>query len=84
VATVILVALVVVALVVVAYVAAALFITATAPTRTPERSVWCVVCGRELPVSEAVVVAEVPDDEDEREMVGGTVCIVEYCPEHAP
>lgn len=45
---------------------------------------WCVVCGREVPVSRAVVVAEVPDDEDEREMVGGTVCIVEFCPEHAP
>ena len=52
--------------------------------RTPERTVWCVECGRELPVSGAVVVAEVPDDEDEREIVGGTVCIAEYCPEHAP
>lgn len=52
--------------------------------RAPERTVWCVECGRELPVSRAVVVAEVPDDVDEREMVGGTVCIVEFCPEHAP
>lgn len=46
---------------------------------------WCVECGRELPVSRAVVVAEVPDDDEEREMrAGGTACIAEYCPEHAP
>lgn len=46
---------------------------------------WCQVCGRELPVSRAVVVAEVPDDAEEREMRGGgTVMLAEYCPEHAP
>lgn len=50
----------------------------------PERTVWCVECGRELPVSRAVVVADVPDDEDERDMLGGTACIVEFCPDHAP
>ncbi len=52
--------------------------------RWPERTVWCVECGREMPVSQAVVVAEVPDDEDERDMLGGTACVVEFCPEHAP
>lgn len=53
--------------------------------RTPERTVWCVVCGRELPVSRAVVVAEVPDDDEALGIGGGgTVCIAEFCPEHAP
>lgn len=46
---------------------------------------WCVVCGRELPVSRAVVVAEVPDDDEALGIGGGgTVCIAEFCPEHAP
>lgn len=44
---------------------------------------WCVECGRVLPVSEAVVVADTFDD-DEQAFGGGTVCIAEYCPEHAP
>lgn len=49
-----------------------------------ERTVQCVVCGKVLPVSAAVVVADTFDDADEGEMLGGTVCMVEFCPEHAP
>lgn len=59
------------------------------PTRRHQRpsagrTVQCVVCGKVLPVSAAVVVADTFDDADEGEMLGGTVCVVEYCPEHAP
>lgn len=59
------------------------------PTRrhqTPqdERTVQCAVCGKVLPVSAAVVVADTFDDDDEGEMLGGTVCMVEFCPEHVP
>lgn len=57
----------------------------TAPAeRTAERTVECAVCGKVLPVSAAVVVADTFDDADEGEMLGGTVCVVEFCPEHAP
>lgn len=49
-----------------------------------ERTVECAVCGKVLPVSAAVVVADTFDDDDEGEMLGGTVCMVEFCPEHAP
>lgn len=53
-------------------------------TAPAERTVQCAVCAKVLPVSEAVVVADTFDDADEGEMLGGTVCVVEYCPEHAP
>ena len=49
-----------------------------------ERTVECAVCAKTLPVSAAVVVADTFNDDDEGEMMGGTVCMVEYCPEHAP
>ena len=53
--------------------------------RPPERTVWCFECGRVLPVSEAVVVADTFGDGDEDgRFGGGTACIAEYCPEHAP
>lgn len=52
--------------------------------RTPERTVWCAGCGEELPVSKAVRVVDVPDDEDEAEMMGGTACMVEYHRRCAP
>lgn len=61
---------------------------ATRRHQTPqdERTVECVTCGRTLPVSQAVVVTDVPDDAEEVELrsMGGTVCLVEYCPDHAP
>lgn len=49
-----------------------------------ERTVECAVCAKTLPVSQAVVVADTFNDDDEGEMMGGTVCMVEFCPEHAP
>lgn len=52
--------------------------------RTPERTVWCAGCGEELPVSKAVRIVDVPDDEDEAEMMGGTACMVEYHRRCAP
>ena len=52
--------------------------------RTPERTVWCAGCGEELPVSKAVRIVDVPADDDEAEMMGGTACIVEYHPRCAP
>ena len=52
--------------------------------RTPERTVWCAGCGGELPVSKAVRIVDVPDDDDEAEMMGGTACMVEYHRRCAP
>lgn len=59
---------------------------ATRRHQTPPavRTVECATCGRVLPVSEAVVVADTFDDDDEGQMLGGTVCVVEFCLEHAP
>lgn len=53
---------------------------------SPGRMVDCVVCGRTVPVVDAVVVAEVPDDAEEAKLaaMGGTVCVAEYCSDHAP
>lgn len=35
-------------------------------------------------MSRAVVIVDVPDDEDEAEMMGGTACMVEFHPRCAP